>query len=208
MADKIVEFMRALIGNDVVTTCIVSALPLVELRYALPLGIKMGVDPIIAFLLSYLGASLVCPILFFILRPVLNLMKKMKWFYNLATSVEQIFEEKSASIAEKSAGETGSKANKIKFWGVLLFVAIPLPLTGVWTGTAIAVFLNMKPRHAIPAVLLGNLIAASIILALSVFFAPYIDVILNAFLIIVVVVLITWIVKLVLKTRKNSKQKN
>lgn len=208
MADKIVEFMRALIGNDVVTTCIVSALPLVELRYAIPLGIKMGVDPIIAFLLSYLGASLVCPILFFILRPVLNLMKKMKWFYNLATSVEQIFEEKSASIAEKSAGETGAKANKIKFWGVLLFVAIPLPLTGVWTGTAIAVFLNMKPRHAIPAVLLGNLIAASIILALSVFFAPYIDVILNAFLIIVVVVLITWIVKLVLKTRKNSKQKN
>ena len=208
MADKIVEFMRALIGNDVVTTCIVSALPLVELRYAIPLGIKMGVDPIIAFLLSYLGASLVCPILFFILRPVLNLMKKMKWFYNLATSVEQIFEEKSASIAEKSAGETGAKANKIKFWGVLLFVAIPLPLTGVWTGTAIAVFLNMKPRHAIPAVVLGNLIAASIILALSVFFAPYIDVILNAFLIIVVVVLITWIVKLVLKTRKNSKQKN
>lgn len=208
MADKIVEFMRALIGNDVVTTCIVSALPLVELRYAIPLGIKMGVDPIIAFLLSYLGASLVCPILFFILRPVLNLMKKMKWFYNLATSVEQIFEEKSASIAEKSAGETGAKANKIKFWGVLLFVAIPLPLTGVWTGTAIAVFLNMKPRHAIPAVVLGNLIAASIILALSVFFAPYIDVILNAFLIIVVAVLITWIVKLVLKTRKNSKQNN
>ena len=205
MADKIVEFMRALIGNDVVTTGIVSAMPLVELRYAIPLGIKMGIDPLLAFVLSYLGASLVCPILFFILRPVLSLMKKMKWFKNVATSVEQIFEEKSASIAAKSQNATGSAVDKIKFWGVLLFVAVPLPLTGVWTGTAIAVFLNMKFRHALPAVLIGNLIAASIILALSVFLTPYIDVILNAFLVIVVVVLLLWIIKLVVKTKKNAK---
>lgn len=205
MADKIVEFMQALIGNDVITTLIVSALPLVELRYAIPLGIKMGVDPIVAYLLSYLGASLICPVLFFILKPVLNLMKKMKWFYNLAVSVEQIFEEKSSSIAEKSSAGA-DRADKIKFWGVFLFVAIPLPLTGVWTGTAIAVFLNMKFRHALPSVLLGNLVAASIILALSVFLSAYIDVILNAFLIIVVVVLLTWIVKLVIKTRKNAKR--
>ena len=202
MADKIVEFMRSLIGNDVATTCIVSALPLVELRYAIPLGIKMGVDPLIAFLLSYVGASLMCPILFFVLRPVLQLMKKVKWFAKVASAVEQIFQEKSASIAEKSSSASGSAVDRIKFWGVLLFVAVPLPLTGVWTGTAIAVFLNMKFRHALPAVMLGNLIAASIILTLSVFFSAFIDVILNVFLIIVCVVLVLWIVKLIIKSKK------
>ena len=205
MADRIVEFMRALVGNDVVTTLIVSALPLVELRYAIPLGIKMGIDPLFAYVLSYIGASLVCPILFFILKPVLNLMKKMKWFYNLAVSVEQIFEEKSSSIAEKSASGA-DRANKIKFWGVLLFVAVPLPLTGVWTGTAIAVFLNMKFRHAFPAVVLGNLVAATIIFALSVFLSAHIDLILNIFLVFVVIVLLIWIIKLVMKTRKNAKE--
>ncbi len=72
---------------------------------------------------------------------------------------------------EKLDNKALSKGERVKelgfFWGLLLFVAIPLPGTGVWTGTLIAAMLDMKFKRVLPAVIIGDLIAGVIVLIIS-----------------------------------------
>jgi uncharacterized membrane protein len=70
---------------------------------------------------------------------------------------------------------------KYKVLGVLAFVAVPLPMTGVWTGSAVAAFLDLKFPVALLAVLLGNLCAGIIMTLLCVFLIDYLDIILTIF---------------------------
>ena len=109
-------------------------------------------------------------LLFFLLRPILNLLKKIKWFNKLACKVEDYFKSKADETLEKQA-KKGSKFKMsdtlLKQLGVFIFVAIPLPLTGVWTGTAIAVFLNLKFKEVVMPVMIGNLVAGLLISALA-----------------------------------------
>ena len=92
--------------------------------------------------------------------------------------------------------------------GVFAFVAVPIPLTGVWTGSAVASFMGLGFFKSMLMVWAGNLVAALIISLLSYFLADYIDYIIYALLAIVVIALVAYIVKLVLHIRKDKKSKN
>ena len=76
MTEKIIEAVRELIGNDMLTTVLISMIPIVELRGAIPAAMTMGLQPLVAFALAWAGSAIVSPILLLILRPVLNWMKK------------------------------------------------------------------------------------------------------------------------------------
>ncbi len=78
MTEKIIEAVRQLIDNDFLTTVLISMLPIVELRGAIPAAITMGLKPLVAFALAWAGSAVVSPILLLILRPILNWMKKYK----------------------------------------------------------------------------------------------------------------------------------
>ena len=80
---------------------------------------------------------------------------------------------------------------------LFVFVAVPFPVTGVWTGTAIAVFLGLKFREALLPVAAGNLIAGAIITLLTFLFKDYVDIIIYALFAIAIVMLIVFIVKIV-----------
>ena len=88
MTEKIIDFVRELIGNDYFTTILISIIPIVELRGAIPAAMTMGISPWVSFALAWVGSALVSPILLLILRPVLNWMKKYKAFASLANAVE------------------------------------------------------------------------------------------------------------------------
>ena len=91
--------------------------------------------------------------------------------------------------------------------GVLIFVAVPLPMTGVWTGTAVAVFLGLEFKKTLPAVIIGNSIAGLIISILAELFLPYVDIILNGLLILAVILLVIVIVKIALsKPQKDNEE--
>ena len=80
---------------------------------------------------------------------------------------------------------------------IFVFVAVPFPVTGVWTGTAIAVFLGLKLRESVLPIAVGNLVAGAIITLMTMLFGKYVDVIIYVLFAIAVIMLVVFIVKVV-----------
>ena len=131
------------------------------------------------------------------------MLKKIKWFNKLALKIEGYFSQKATTLKEKKQGK-GLSETGMKMLGVFLFVAIPLPMTGVWTGTAIAVFLGLKFKNAVLPVAVGNLIAGVIISILAELFYAYIDYILYGLLAVVLVGIVVLVIKLALTKPKSN----
>lgn len=136
-------------------TFFISMLPIVELRGAIPVGAASGLPWYVNYLLCCIGNMLPVPIILFFVEYVLNFMKKIRHLDKIAIWVEE--------KAEKYKGQV----TKYATWGLLLFVAVPLPGTGAWTGALVASFLKMKKKTAFFSVLGGVLIAGVIVSLIS-----------------------------------------
>lgn len=137
------------------TVLLTAAMPVIELRGAIPVGISLGLSPLHATVLSFIGSIIPVPFILFTIRPVFNALKKTKTF-------EKVIHK----LTHRSMNNSG-QIQKYGAWGLLVFVAIPLPGTGVWSGSLAAALLDMRFKWAFPAILVGNLIAAVLIFALS-----------------------------------------
>ena len=137
------------------TVMITATLPIIELRGAIPAGISLGLSTIHSATLSFIGSMIPVPILLFGIRPVFNYLRKTKSFRGM---VEK--------LTHRSLGKS-ENIIKYGFGGLLVFVAIPLPGTGVWSGALVASLLDMRFKLAFPAILIGNFIAAIAIMTLS-----------------------------------------
>ena len=133
-------------------TMLVSMVPIIELRGGLPFGVALGLPYHLAFPAAVLGNLIPAPFIIVYIRRIFELMRK--YLPRLNGLVDQ--------LAEK-AHLKGQKVQKYQYIGLWLFVAIPLPGTGAWTGALIAAFLNIRLRHALPAITLGLLIAGSLV---------------------------------------------
>lgn len=163
-------FIQNLIGNDYISSVILSLIPLIELKGGIVFARGVGFSFFEALGLCYLGSTIVFIPVFFLLRPILDLLKRIKWFNKFALKVEGFFSKKAEKAVKNQEVGSGKKPKSEKFYkmlGVFIFVAIPLPMTGVWTGTAIAVFLNLKFKDAILPIVIGNLIAGVLISLLA-----------------------------------------
>lgn len=138
------------------TVMLTAALPIIELRGAIPIGLSLGLSPLHVTILSFIGSMIPVPFILFAIRPIFNYLKKTRMFKNI---VEK--------LTISSINNNGSKIQKYGAWGLLIFVAIPLPGTGVWSGSLAAALLDMRFKWAFPAIFVGNLIAAFIIMTLS-----------------------------------------
>jgi len=134
---------------------ITAMIPFVEVRGAIPVGISLGLTPIHAGIISFLGSMIPVPFILFTIRPIFNKLKKTKAFSHLI-----------AKLTHRSMSKSG-QIQKYGAWGLLIFVAIPLPGTGVWSGSLAAALLDMRFKWAFPAILVGNMIASGLILVLS-----------------------------------------
>ena len=142
-------------------TFLISMVPIVELRGAIPFGVmKCGVPWQQAVIISMIGNMLPVPIIFFFARKVLEWGKDkpvIGKFFSWCL-------EKGHHGGEKLK----AKAGKGMFWALLLFVGIPLPGTGAWTGTLAASMLDLNFKKSVIAVICGVLLAATIITLLTV----------------------------------------
>lgn len=138
------------------TVMLTAALPIIELRGAIPVGISLGLSPIHAASIAFIGSLIPVPFILFTIRPIFNYLKTTKLFKNMVHK-----------ITEKSINNNSGKIQKYGVWGLILIVAIPLPGTGVWSGSLIAALMNMRFKWAFPAILVGNLIAGIFIMGLS-----------------------------------------
>ena len=136
-------------------TFFISMLPIIELRGAIPVGAASGLPWYINYLLCCIGNMLPVPFILFFVQYVLNFMKRIRHLDRIAFWVEE--------KAEKYKGQV----TKYATWGLLLFVAVPLPGTGAWTGSLVAAFIKMEKKTAFFSVLGGVLIAGVIITLIS-----------------------------------------
>ena len=131
--------------------------PLIEQRGAIPVGIiAYHINPLTVFLVSLLGSFVPAPFVFLFFNKILGWMKTVKILH------------KFTDFIEKKVQKGAKKVEKYMEIGLTLFVGIPLPTTGLWTGTAIAAFMGLDFKKSMACVFLGGIISAIIITILSV----------------------------------------
>ena len=150
---SIAETISQMGAGEVWATFIVSMLPVVELRLAIPMGVSMGIPVVKAALISVVGNLLPVPFIIAFIRVILDWLKtKSAWMQRFVAWLEK-----------KGTGPKADRVRRYEFWGLLLFVAIPLPGTGAWTGALVAALLDIRMKRALPPIVLGVLIAAVIV---------------------------------------------
>ncbi len=198
MTETLGKFLLSIFQNEYVATLFVSMFPLIELKGAIPIGMglfDLGLWETAG--IAYLGSTVISIIVFFLLIPIFNLLKKIGFVRKIIEKIEMIFEEKAQKIAKKTNGSPEKEARKIMMISLFIFVAVPFPVTGVWTGTAIAVFLGLKFRESVLPIAVGNLIAGSIITLLTFLVGEYVDIIIYVLFAIAIIMLTIFIVKLI-----------
>lgn len=152
MGELISKFFLEIVGKELcVFFC--SMLPIIELRGAIPMAFAFDMPWWQAYLLSVLGNILPVPFILLFINAIIKWMakSKVKFFNKISNFLLERVEKKRYKI------------EKYSFWGLCLFVAIPLPVTGAWTGSLVAAVIGMKPWKAFLSALLGVLIAGIVV---------------------------------------------
>ena len=146
-----IDWLTGTVVGKMCATFFISMLPVGELRVGLPFGIAQGLEYPLALMAALLGNMFPVPFIIVYIKRIFAWMHKhMPRMNALVTKLENRAHLKSGTI------------EKYGHWGLLIFVAIPLPGTGAWTGALIAALLNIRTAKAVPVILIGVCIAAAI----------------------------------------------
>lgn len=142
--------------QQMLMTVLISMIPVIELRGAIPIAAAAGLPWYLAALSAIIGNMLPIPIIILFVRKVFEWMKKhIKFLRGIVERLERRAEKKMGSVI------------KYEILGLAVFVAIPLPGTGAWTGALIAALMNLRLKNAIPPILIGVVVAAVVVTLLS-----------------------------------------
>lgn len=158
MSETIAQFFVDNLGgklSEELIAFIVSLLPVLELRGGLIAAKIMNVDFFKAFIICYIGNMLPIPFILLFIRKIFSWLKKIP-------SVEKLITKLEARSIRKA-----DKVKKYRLWGLFIFVAIPLPGTGAWTGALVADLLDIRMKHSLPTIAAGVLVAGIIMSILS-----------------------------------------
>lgn len=152
----ILNWLTTTADGEFIFTVLVSMIPVVELRGGIPFGVAAGLSVPVAYLAAVIGNLLPVPFIIVYIRRIFQWLRRH--FPKLNKMVDAL---------ERKAHLKGRLVTKYKYLGLAIFVAIPLPGTGAWTGALAAAFLDMPLRKAIPSVTIGVLVAGMIISILT-----------------------------------------
>ncbi len=139
---------------------IISLMPVLELRGGLIASSLLDIEFYKAFIICYLGNIIPVPFILLFIRRIFKFLRKIRGFDKLIEKLEVRSMRKS------------EKVKKWRDWGLLMFVAIPLPGTGGWTGALIAALLDMRIKKSFPIIALGVLLAG-VIMSVLTYFVPH-----------------------------------
>jgi small multidrug export protein len=154
LAQSIVAFIISIFGvnaGKVIGIFFISLLPVIELRGSIPIGYYQGLPWYTNMITSIIGNILPVPFILLFVVKVFEFMKKRNIMVNVIEKIEKRAMSRSESIANK------------EFLGLMLFVAIPFPGTGAWTGALIAALLQFDRKKSFVYIFIGVLIAASLV---------------------------------------------
>lgn len=139
-------FLTSLAGKALITF-LISMVPVIELRGAIPYGMAQGLAPWLACAVSIVGNMLPVPFILLFIRKILHWMKRYPRLGRIAEKLEHRADNRSGRV------------RKSEVIGLCLLVAIPLPGTGAWTGALVAALMEMRLKRALPTILLGVVLA-------------------------------------------------
>ena len=145
-------------AGELLLTMLISMVPVVELRGGVPAGVAMGLPIPMALLAGVIGNMLPVPFVILFIRQI------FKWVRVHIPKLGGLIDR-----LEQRAYRKMSSKNLVRWqaWGLLMFVAIPLPGTGAWTGALIAALMDLRLKNAVPVIFVGVLIAGLIMTALT-----------------------------------------
>lgn len=157
MESLVAWFMETLGGkiSKELIVFVISMVPILELRGGLLAASVLQIPIVKAITLCVIGNIIPVPFILLLITPIFNWLKQTKTF--------RPFVEK----LENRAMGRSEQIEKYEFWGLVLFVGIPLPGTGAWTGSLIASLLGVKFKKAFPAIIVGIILATVIMSILS-----------------------------------------
>ncbi len=144
----IFQWLNETASGEFCFTALVSMIPVVELRGGIPFGVARGLPVWAAYLAAVIGNMIPVPFIVVYIRRI------FQWMRRRIPKLNHLVD-----ALERKAHLKGQKVTKYKYLGLVLFVAIPLPGTGAWTGSLAAAFLDMPLRKAIPSIFIGVLVA-------------------------------------------------
>ena len=153
---ELMQWLTDTIAGEFTPTVLVSMIPVVELRGGIPFGVAAGLPVWAAFIAAVIGNLIPVPFIIVYIRRIFQWMRRR--IPRLNSLVDKL---------ERKAHLKGQRVTKYKYLGLMLFVAIPLPGTGAWTGSLAAAFLDMPLRKALPSVIVGVLAAGMAISILT-----------------------------------------
>ena len=158
LASSLVESFSSLTslkyGKELIVF-IISMLPILELRGGLIASALLGLDGLSSFIICFLGNIIPIPFILWLITPIFDWLKKTRLFRGLVGKLENKAMSKKEQI------------EKLQYIGLMLFVGIPLPGTGAWTGCLIAALLDMNKKKAMLYAILGVVMAGIIMMILS-----------------------------------------
>ena len=158
MTETLVNEMMALLQNKIpeeLVAFIISLFPVLECRGGMIAARLMEIPFVTAFLLCYVGNMLPIPFILLFIKKIFEFLRRISFF------------EKIIKKFEAKADKNRDKILRYKSWGLLIFVAVPLPGTGGWTGALMAALLDIPFKRALPVIALGVLIAGFIMSGLT-----------------------------------------
>ena len=157
MAESLTTYFQELGLAPELVIFVVSLLPIIELRGGLIAAAILGVEWYVALPICIVGNMLPIPFILLFIRKVFGWLKKITW---LQGTIEKL---------ETKTRKKGEKIQKKRLLGLMLFVGIPLPGTGAWTGALAADLLDLRIKHSLPTIAIGVVLASVIMLVVSYF---------------------------------------
>ena len=139
----------------ILATLLIAMVPVLELRAAIPIGVGMGLSPLVAALIALIGNLAPIPFILLLLQHIFDFLRDKKPT------------KKMIAWLEKKAEKNRKKIDKYGWLGLFLLVAIPLPGTGAWTGALVASCFKMRKKPAMLAITGGVLTAGVIVLLIT-----------------------------------------
>ena len=158
MLHSLYTLLEETVGGEFLLTMLISMVPVVELRGGVPAGVAMGLPIRAALVAGILGNTLPVPFVILFSRRIFRWIRVH--IPRLSGFVDRLESRAYAKMNSKNL-------LRWEAWGLLLFVAIPLPGTGAWTGSLIATLMDLRVKNAMPIIFIGTVIAGLIMTALT-----------------------------------------
>ena len=132
-----------------------SMVPVVELRGTIPLGIAMKLNPVYTYMVCVIGSSIISVPVVLMFRQVIDYLRHRKYFNKVIRWIDKKIEGRAKKLKAAS------------ILGLIVFVGVPLPTTGSWSGSALASLFKMRVVESLLGIFIGNAIAGAVMLTVS-----------------------------------------